>query len=97
VHSPEPFECTWMSLARRNGAVNVSQRSPPCRCFKWRKTSPHAQTAGTDGFLHHTRLGLVGWITYWCLGDSALTVDIIVALIKTLGLTELVSDALTAA
>jgi len=28
------------------------------------------------------------------LGDSALTVDIIVPLIKTLGLTELVSDAL---
>jgi hypothetical protein len=50
--------------------------------------------AGTDGFLHHTRLGLVGWIAYWCLGDSALSVDIIVALIKTLGLTELVSDAL---
>jgi hypothetical protein len=48
----EPFECTVRSrssargcLARRNGAVHVSQRSPPCRCFKWRKTSPHAQTA----------------------------------------------------
>ena len=50
--------------------------------------------AGTDGFLHHKRLGLVGWIAYWCLGDSALAGDIIVALIKTLGLTELVSDAL---
>ncbi len=49
---------------------------------------------GTDGFLHHTRLGLVGWISYWCLGDSALVVDILVALINTLGLTELVSDAL---
>jgi hypothetical protein len=49
---------------------------------------------GTDGFLHHTRLGLVGWISYWCLGDSALTVDILVVLINTLGLTELVSDAL---
>ena len=45
-----------------------------------------------DGFLHHARLGLVGWIAYWCLGDSVLAVDIIVALIKTLGLTELVSD-----
>jgi hypothetical protein len=43
---------------------------------------------------HHTRLGLVGWIAYWCLGDSALAVDIVVPLIKTLGLTELVSDAL---
>ena len=50
--------------------------------------------AGTDGFLHHTRLGLVGWIAYWCWGDSALVVDIIVSLINTLGLTELVSDAL---
>ena len=49
---------------------------------------------GTDGFLHHTRLGLVGWISYWCLGDSALAVDILVALINTLGLTELVSDAM---
>jgi hypothetical protein len=48
----------------------------------------------TDGFLHHTCLGLVGWISYWCLGDSALAVDILVALINTLGLTELVSDAL---
>ncbi len=50
---------------------------------------------GTDGFLHHTCLGLVGWISYWSLGDSDLTVDILVELINTLGLTELVSDALT--
>jgi hypothetical protein len=49
---------------------------------------------GTDGFLHHTRLDLVGWISYWCLGDSALAVDILVTLINTLGLTELVSDPL---
>ncbi len=57
VYSPESFQCTWMSLARRNGAVNVSQRSPSCSCFKWRKTSPHAQTASIqkiDGML--TRL-----------------------------------------
>ncbi len=53
-----------------------------------------ATRTGTDGFLHHTRLGLVGWISYWCLGDSALTVDILVALTKMLGLMELVSDAL---
>jgi hypothetical protein len=44
--------------------------------------------------LHHTSLGLVGWISYWCYGDTALAVVIIVALINTLGLTELVSDAL---
>ncbi len=49
---------------------------------------------GKDGFLLHTRLGLVGWIAYWCCGDAALTVVILIALINTLGLTELVSDAL---
>ena len=49
---------------------------------------------GKDGFLLHVRLGLVGWISYWCFGDSALTVIILVVLIKTLGLTERVSDAL---
>ncbi len=41
-----------------------------------------------------SRLGLVGWIAYWCLGETALAVNILVTLIKTLGLTELVSDAL---
>jgi hypothetical protein len=49
---------------------------------------------GKDGFLHHTRLGLVGWISYWCCGDTALTVVILVVLINTLGLTDLVSDVL---
>ena len=49
---------------------------------------------GTGGFLHHTRLGLVGWISYWCCGDAALAVVMLVALINTLGLTELVGDAL---
>jgi hypothetical protein len=49
---------------------------------------------GKDGFWHHTRLGLVGWISYWCCGDAALAVVMLVALIKALGLTELVSNAL---
>jgi hypothetical protein len=49
---------------------------------------------GKDGFLHHTLLGLVGWISYWCCGDAALTVVILVVLINMIGLTELVSDAL---
>ncbi len=44
--------------------------------------------------MHHTRLGLIGWIQYWCCGDAALAVVILVALIDTLGLTELVSDSL---
>ncbi len=30
-----------------------------------------------DGFLHHTRLGLVGWISCWCCGDTALAVVIL--------------------
>jgi hypothetical protein len=54
-------------------------------------SNPHTDT---DDFLHHTRLGLVGWISYWCLGDSVLAVDILVVLINKLGLTELVSDGL---
>jgi hypothetical protein len=49
---------------------------------------------GKDGFLHHTCLGLVGWISYWCCVDSALAVEMLVVLIKTLVVTELVSDAL---
>jgi hypothetical protein len=44
--------------------------------------------------LHHTRLGLFGWISYWCCGDAVLVVVLLVALINTLGLTELVSDTL---
>ncbi len=44
--------------------------------------------------MNHTRLGLVGWISYGCFGDSVLAVDMLVTLIKTLGVTELVSDAL---
>ena len=50
---------------------------------------------GKDGFLLHTRLRLVGWITYWCNGDSALAVDVVVVLINMLDLKELVSVALT--
>jgi hypothetical protein len=51
-------------------------------------------STGKDGFLHHTRLGLVGWIQYWYCGDTALVVVILVVLINTLGLTDLVSDVL---
>ncbi len=51
-------------------------------------------STGKAGFLYHTCLGLVRWIPYWCCGDSALSVVILVPLINTLGLTELVSDAL---
>ena len=41
--------------------------------------NPHT---GKVGFFLHFRLGLVGWITYWCNGDSALTVDVEVELIN---------------
>ena len=64
---------------RRNVEVGSRDNQP----------TPHT---GKDGFLHHSRLGLVGWISYWCFGDSAQTVIILVVLIKTLGLTERVSD-----
>ncbi len=43
----------------------------------------------------HDRLGLVGWIPYWCNGDSALEVDVVVALINMIDLKELVSVVLT--
>jgi hypothetical protein len=50
---------------------------------------------GKDGFLLHTHLGIVGWISYWCNGDSVVVVDVVVALINMLDLTELVSVSLT--
>ncbi len=40
-----------------------------------------------------TCLVLVGWISYWCFGNSVLAVDILVE-IKTFGVTEFVSDGL---
>jgi hypothetical protein len=64
---------------RRNVQVGSLENQPKTR-------------TGEDGFLCHALLGLVGWITYWCLGDSALTVIILVTLIKTFSLS--VSDAL---
>ena len=55
---------------------------------------------GKVGPLEHSRLGLVGWITYWSLGNCALTVcpltvKIIVDLIRELNLTEIVFETLT--
>jgi hypothetical protein len=38
---------------------------------------------------------LVGWITYWCNGDSVLSVDVVVVLINMIDLKELVSVTLT--
>ena len=81
----------WDLRDHRQQATRVQNRRNVQLGSRQNQAQPRA---GTDGFLHHKRLGLVGWIAYWCLGDSALAGDIIVALIKTLGLTELVSDAL---
>ena len=48
---------------------------------------------GKVGPLEHSRLGLVGWIVYWSLGNCALAVKIIVGLIRKLNLTESVFEA----
>jgi hypothetical protein len=45
---------------------------------------------GKSGPLEHSRLGLVGWIAYWSLGNSALTLKIIVGLIRKLDMTDIV-------
>ena len=45
--------------------------------------------------LDHSHLGLVGWNTYWSLGNCTLVVKIIVGLICKLNLTESVLEALT--
>ena len=45
--------------------------------------------------LDHSRLGFVGWIVYWILGNCVLAVKIIVVLICKLNLTESVFETLT--
>ncbi len=62
--------------------------------FDSREDVPTPQKGQTDP-MDHPRLGLVGWIVYWCLGNCSLTVKIIVGLIRNLNLTERVSETLT--
>jgi predicted ribosome quality control (RQC) complex YloA/Tae2 family protein len=81
----------WDLRDHRQQATRVENRHHVQVGSRKNQVNPHT---GTDGFLHHTSLGLVGWISYWCLGDSTLAVDILVTFFNTLGLTELVSDAL---
>ena len=50
---------------------------------------------GKAGPLEHSRLGRVGWIAYWSLGNSALALKIIVGLIRKLDMTDSVFEALT--
>ena len=81
----------WDLIVHRREATRVQNRRNVQ--VGSRENQPTPRT-GKDGFLNHTRLGLVGWISYWSCGDSAQVVIILVVLIKSLGLTELVSDAL---
>ncbi len=73
----------WDLRDHRQQATRVQNRRNVQLGSRQNQVKPRA---GTNDFLHHTRLGFVGLIAYWCLGDSALAVDIIVALIKILGL-----------
>ena len=50
---------------------------------------------GKTGPLEYSHLGLVGWIAYWSLGNSALALKIIVGLIRKLDMTDSVFEALT--
>ena len=49
---------------------------------------------GKDGYLHHSRTGLVGAVAYWALGSTALAVIMIVALIVHLKVVDKVRAAL---
>ncbi len=70
----------WVLRDHRQQATRVQNRHNVQVGSRQNQAKPRT---GTDGFLYHTCLGLVGWIAYWCLGDSTLAIDIIVALIKT--------------
>ncbi len=84
------FDNCHLSVHHREATLVQKRRNVQVRSSD-NQQKPHTVK---DRFLHHNRLGLVGWISYWCLGDSALAVDILVALINTLGVTEFVSDSL---
>jgi hypothetical protein len=79
----------WDLRDHRREGTHVQNRRNVQVGSRDNQQKPHP---GKDGFLLHTRLGLVGWIEYWCCWDAALAVVILVALINTLGLTELVSE-----
>ena len=59
------------------------------------KTWSHPSVGpGHDGYLHHTRTGLVGAVAYWAAGSMALAVVMIVALIVHLKIVDRVRAAL---
>jgi hypothetical protein len=90
AHEMLPEVDNWDLRVHRQQATRVQNRRNVQ--VGSRENQPNPRT-GTDGFLYHVRLGLLGWISYWCCGDAAQAVVILVSLINTLGLTELVSDA----
>ena len=63
----------------RREATRVQNR---CNVQVGSRDNQQNPRTGKDDFLHHTRLGLVGWISYWCCGDTALAVVILVTLIN---------------
>ena len=68
----------WDLRDHRQQATRVQNRRNVQLGSRQNQAQPRA---GTDGFLHHKRLGLVGWIAYWCLGarrheDSAGCCDV---------------------
>jgi hypothetical protein len=66
---------SWDLRDHRQQATRVQNRRNEQLGSRQNQAKPRADT---DGFFNHTCLGLVGWISYWCLGDSVLAVDIIV-------------------
>ena len=81
----------WDLSVHRREATRVQNRRNVALRSLHNQPKPHT---GKDGFLFHVRLGLVGWIAYWCNGDSALAVGVVVALINMLDVKEFVSVAL---
>ena len=76
---------------RREAARIQNRRSTPLGS-RAEVPTPQESKAGP---LEHSRLGLVGWIAYWSLGNCALAVKIMVGLIRKLNLTERVFETLT--
>ena len=58
-----------------------------------RESAPAPRT-GQQGYLHHSRTGLVGAVAYWAGGVTALAVTMLVALIVHLQIADKVRDVL---
>ena len=56
----------WDLIVHRREATRVQNRRNVTPGSL--QDQPKSRT-GKDGFLFHNRLGLVGWITYWCNKD----------------------------